>query len=92
MKDNIIINEINDKVNYHSNFEEIKDKINININNKQNKTILKSKPFKLSIALTILLLIISMTIIRVNYINKPKYQEYHFTEEELANFHFFRSK
>ena len=46
MKDNIIINEINDKVNYHSDFEEIKDKINININNKQNKTIFKLKKYK----------------------------------------------
>ena len=68
----------------HLDFENEK----IDVYNKKNNLIFKSKPFKLSIALTILLLIISMTIIGVNYINKPKYQEYHFTEEELANFQF----
>ena len=68
----------------HLDFENEK----IDVYNKKNNLIFKSKPFKLSIALTILLLIISMTIIGINYINKPKYQEYHFTEEELANFQF----
>ena len=62
-------------------------KNNINFNEDFTKKsitrkIFKSKPFKLSIALTILLLVLTLTVIGVNHINESKYQEYNFTEEE----------
>lgn len=80
---------IKEKENIDITYQMFKDKNNINIkeelasNNKIKQNIFKSKPFKLSIALTILLLVVTLTVIGVNHINKPKYQEYNFTEEEI---------
>ena len=71
-------------------YQKFKEKNNIDFNDEKNeiylnkrKNIFKSKPFKLSITLTILSLVISLSIFTINYINKPKYQEYHFTQEEI---------
>ena len=79
---------IKEKENIDITYQMFKDKNDINIkeelflNNKNKQNIFKSKPFKLSIALTILLLVLTLTVIGINHINKPKYQEYNFTEEE----------
>ena len=78
---------IKDENNKDESYKRFIQKNNINFNNdfsnEKSYKPYKPKHFKLSIGLTMLLLIISLSIVGVNYINKPKYQEYHFTEQEI---------
>jgi len=69
---------IKEKENNDITYQMFKDKNNINIknelvlNNKKNQNIFKSKPFKISIVLTILLLVISLSIININNIKQER--------------------